>query len=276
MSLESGGIVVSWVIVCIQTGFKAIWDMVCLTIGSGNITYVLKICTTPIILITLVMALITVVQAEIQRSTNKCLLAERQSMAIESYEHMRSQHEEVMILRHDMTRHFSTLRSLSTEASVTAYLDELLGQAQDIRPVAQTRNQMLDILLNSKLSIARDKGIQVELIRASAPKDLPLSDKSLCSLMLNILDNAIAAAQKSDDQPPFLRLDIHVQGNFLTILCENSFHPQEKNTRKTEETVPKHGLGLKIIGSVVSQYDGILRTEFREDCFHLQIAIPLT
>lgn len=51
--------------------------------------------------------------------------------------------------------------------------------------------EVLDILINGKLSAAKDMGIRLDIVRAEAPKTLPVSDSDLCSLIVNILDNAI-------------------------------------------------------------------------------------
>lgn len=61
--------------------------------------------------------------------------------------------------------------------------------------MANTGNQMIDLLLNSRLAAAQDAGIAVELQLAQAPERLGLSDTELCSLLMNLLDNAVAGAQ---------------------------------------------------------------------------------
>ena len=73
-------------------------------------------------------------------------------------------------------------------------MDELIGENEKIRPVVQSGNEMLDVILNGKLSAAADAGIAVELVRTQAPDKLPLTNAELCSLMLNLLDNAVEAA----------------------------------------------------------------------------------
>lgn len=269
------GIAVSWLVVRIFIHGSATGTFLLTGFRSGSITYLLSRSTPPIIIVTLLIAIVEVIQAEIQHHTDKRLLEEYQALAMESYAHMRRQHEEVMILRHDMNRHFTALQRLSGEDKVRVYLDELIGQAQAIRPVVQSGNTMLDILLNSKLGIAADKGIAVEIIRAEAPETLPLSDKDLCSLVLNILDNAIAAAADSGAPKPFIRLDIHARGNFLVFLCENACQPEPRDAPEMEKTVPKHGFGLKIISSVVSKYNGVVNTESRGNHYHIQVVIHL-
>lgn len=268
-------IVVSWLVVVLFVSGKATGELLIHSLASGSCTYLLHHTIPGIILVALLLTILEAIRAEIRRHTDKRLLEEHQALALQSYQHMRHQHQEVMILRHDMTRHFTALRSLSTEGKVQSYLDELIGQAQQIRPVVQTGNNMLDILLNGKLSLAADQNIQVEVVRAEAPEELPLSDKALCSLVLNILDNAITAAAISNAQPPFIRLDVHMRGNFLVMICENSAIPQPENAPEKDETVPKHGLGLKIIASVVERCNGVVDTEHTGNSYRIQVAIPL-
>lgn len=142
----------------------------------------------------LVTALAEAVRRETARRTEEQLLAQRGELARSSYEVLRRQHEQVMMLRHDMVKHLRLLRQTTGDEKTAAYLDELIGQNEKIRPVVQSGNEMLDIILNGKLSAAADAGIAVEIVRMKAPAALPLSDAELCSLVMNLLDNAVEAA----------------------------------------------------------------------------------
>lgn len=104
------------------------------------------------------------------------LLAQRSELAQSSYEALRRQSEQVMMLRHDMMKHFRLLRQTTTDEKTAVYLDELIGENETIRPVAQSGNEMLDVILNGKLSVAANAGISVELARTKAPDKLPLTD----------------------------------------------------------------------------------------------------
>ena len=130
---------------------------------------------------------------------------------------------------------------------------------------------MLDIILNGRLGAAVDAGIRVEIPHITAPSELPLSDPDLCALVMNIVDNAITAASETDE--PYLMLKIHEKEGYLAIVCENSLAPQE--TEAKQETVPKHGWGLKIIRNIVEKYRGAIIAENNGNCFSVKIVIPL-
>lgn len=241
------------------------------TLTLNNPAYIIAI------LLMIVSLLITIwhtIHEDIGRHTEKKLILEMSRMTAQRYENLRMHNEEVMTLRHDMNRHFTLLRQMVTEGKAAQYLDELIGQNKKIRPVIQSGNEMIDIILSSRLSTAIDSGLHVEIARAHAPEKLPLSDADLCSLTMNLIDNAIEAARTSGADLPSLRLDLHIKNNFFVLVCENSTSttafPEEK-----EETVPKHGLGLKIIHQIAERYDALLQTEFSSEICKVSLAIPL-
>lgn len=214
------------------------------------------------------------IREEIARHTEKLLLLEVSRMSQQRYDNLRLHNEEVMTLRHDMNRHFTLLRQMTTDEKTAQYLDELIGQNNKIRPVIQSGNEMIDIILSSRLSIAIDAGLQTEIVRAKAPETLPLSDADLCSLTMNLIDNAIEAALKSGAKHPWLKLDLHVKNNFFVFTCENSTNASDIPEEK-EETVPKHGLGLKIVRQIAERYDALLQAEFTEETYKVSLALPL-
>lgn len=246
-----------------------------LSLQSGQITYIYYRLLPLVMGAAFITAMAEAVRNELKHRMEKRLLEERRELTLESYENMCRQHEEVMMLRHDMNKHFQTLREISREEQVTGYLDDLIGQNRNIRPVVQSGNEMLDIILNSKLSAAMDTGIKVEFIKTEAPEKLPLSDADLCSLVMNIMDNAVTAAAGSGAAEPYVRLNIHVKNDYFAFVCENSADVREIEKERKKETVPKHGLGLKIIRSITERYNGLMDTEYGEHHYRTCVEFPL-
>ena len=215
------------------------------------------------------------IHREMERRIEARLLAQRQDLAQAGYESMRKHQEQVMILRHDMAKHLSLLRQMTGERYVADYLDELIGENEKIRPVAQSGNEMLDIILNGKLTAAADAGIKIEFVRMQAPKELPLTSMEMCSLFMNVIDNAVAAARTSSAETPYIRLDLHIKGDFFVFSCKNSVCWEHCRVRKAE-VLPRHGLGMKIIRHITQRYGDLMETERGSDYFKVIIAIPLT
>lgn len=154
-------------------------------------------------------------------------MAERAALAAASYESLRAHQEQVRMLRHDLNRYLQTLRQMSGESAVQQYLDDLIGQNENVPPIVQSGNRTIDIILNGRLAAAKAAGVAVEVKRAEAPAALPLRDADLCSLMLNLIDNAIAAASDPALEQARICLNLRVKGHFFTFSCENTCAPGE-------------------------------------------------
>ena len=186
------------------------------------------------------------------------------------------------MLRHDTMKHYELLYTMAQQnpKQLPDYLEQLIGEMKEIRPIVQSGNQMLDIIINGKLGIAADKGITVEIIRSQAPEKLPLTDTQLCSLITNIFDNAIAAASAGDVKNPYIKLDFHCKNNNFVFLCENTMNPEQSSHRRTNERQQKipmseHGYGLKIIRRIMKNFDDMISIENYGNIFKLSIIIPL-
>ena len=104
-----------------------------------------------------------------------------------------------------------------------------------------------------------------------APDKLPLTDAELCSLVMNLLDNAMEGADAPGVEQPYIKLDFCVKEHFFAISCENSTTMEHIQ----KETAPGRGLGLKIIKQIVARYDDLLETEYGTDYYRVNLAIPL-
>lgn len=172
-------------------------------------------------------------------------------------------------------KHYSLLRTLAKEspARVAEYLDELISQVEDVRPVVASKNEVLNILINGKLNVASRKGILTEIIRADAPEKLPLSDTELCCLIANILDNAFNSASDPSIKEPYMKLDFHCKNGHFVFCCRNSTSEYAGN-KKTP--TPGHGYGLKIIRQIMSRFGkNMLSIEQTKTEYKVTVIIPL-
>ncbi|MDD6488256.1 MAG: ATP-binding protein [Clostridia bacterium] len=230
--------------------------------------------------------IIELVENETTRRTENAVLTARNELAMESYENLCRQSEEIMMLRHDAMKHYTLMQTMAQQnpEQLPAYLEQLIGQMKEIRPVVQSGNQMLDIIINGKLGIAADKGIEVEIIRSKAPEKLPLTNTQLCSLITNILDNAIDYACSSESEKPYIKLDFHCKNNNFIFLCENTMNPDkcqikqssEIRTYKRQQKIPmaKHGYGLKIIRRIMKNFNDMVSIETNGNIFKISVIIP--
>ena len=118
---------------------------------------------------------------------------------------------------------------------------------------------MTDAILNSKLSLAEQRGIRVNC-KAILPKELSIEDVDLCVLLGNLLDNALEACEKIPEEQRFLRIYMVVNKSQLYISIQNSAKEEldfnEKNYISTKRG--NHGLGMKRVKALADKYEGYL------------------
>ncbi len=100
--------------------------------------------------------------------------------------------------RHDYRHHIQTMKVYAARGEyeeLERYLDMLDDDLTNVETVVRTGNRMADAILNSKLSVAAGKGIQVKA-DAKIPVALSVSALDLCIVIGNLLDNAIEACME--------------------------------------------------------------------------------
>ena len=213
-------------------------------------------------------------ERERARRAQARFLSDQVQQLKKSYEELRAHDEEVMMLRHDMASHLRILREKVGQGSAraVAYLDELIGQNEAIRPVIQSGNEMLDILLGGALADAARAGVDLQVCRAQPPARLPLSDAELSSVIMNIMNNAVQAAART--RAALVRLDLHCGSGFFILVCENTA-PVRQEQQEQRGPVPAHGLGLKIIRRITRRHNGVFKIEQEQGRFRVTLAVPV-
>lgn len=207
------------------------------------------------------------------------ILLAREQFARSSYNRLYLQTEHTMELRHDIRKHLTIRRTLLTHQEYEqagSYVDDLVAENQAIRPIVRCGNQMLDIVLNSKLDEAMQPNVCIQVLYAEAPATLPLSDTELPSLMMNVMDNAVHAALCANAEERFIELELRINGQFLLFRCANNAEKNAFYQNVAAESVQSpHGYGLKIINRILARYGSVSRIESDTEKFQISFALPL-
>ncbi len=189
--------------------------------------------------------------------------------------------------RHDYHNHIQYIKAcihMGEIDKLSAFCDSLDKDLKEVDQVLKTGNVMVDAILNSKLSLALSKDIEVTA-KAVVPKAIDISDVDLCVLLGNLLDNAMEACIKEDNskkfefEKPFIRVYISVKGNQLYICVTNSTYGEVKKlgskfltTKKSES----HGFGLKRIDKICNKYSGFCKRSSEPGVFSTEILLPMS
>lgn len=198
-------------------------------------------------------------------------LLERQSQEIQStYKEMRG-------WRHDYRNHMQVLRiylengELEKAQEYIAQMDEALNEVDQM---IKSGNTSADAIINSKLSLARDRGISLDTT-FHIPERLPVSDIEFCVLFGNLMDNAIEACMAlTDVSKRFIRVYVGMFQQQFYISVSNATSSDKRVTSYQTGKKGEHGYGLYRIDSVVERHEGYLSRNNEPGVFQTEIMIP--
>ena len=140
-----------------------------------------------------------------------------------------------------------------------------------------TENVTVNAILQDAAGRAKAAGIAFHA-SVLIPKTLPMQDGELCALLMNMLDNALEGAQRTPEgREKTIRFQMRVKGDFIPILCENTFdgHVEtapDGSVKTTKADPDSHGFGLAQMRAVVEKYESILDVSWTDDKFTVQTA----
>lgn len=182
--------------------------------------------------------------------------------------------------RHDYHNHIQTLLALcGDEERTKEYLLKLNDDLTTVDTVIKTGNVMADAILNSKISLMKSKGITVNA-KAIVPAELAVSEIDLCTVIGNLLDNAMEAVlRQTEADNKFIRVFIGILKNQLYISVYNSVCGELKKRKNTYLSVKRgenHGFGLASVDRIVKKYGGFVNRQNEEGVFATEVMLPLS
>ena len=180
--------------------------------------------------------------------------------------------------RHDYRNHINNMKIQLSEGNydkLSDYLNELADDLDTVDSVIKTGNVMADAILNSKLNVAEKMNIKLN-VKANVPDKLPMSDVELCSMLGNILDNAVEACGTLPEEERFMRVYIGKLKGQLYLSVQNSAGKVRKSKNTYLSTKEgEHGYGLFRIDRVAKKYGGYVNRQNEEGVFATEIMVPL-
>ena len=195
------------------------------------------------------------------------LLRQTEKYNREYIENLQVEYETVRKLRHDFKNSFllvSTLLENGDSKKAKEEITKIVGEIANSEIFINTDNSVVNAVVNSKLSAAKALGIECECY---VIKEISgIDDISLCRLLSNMLDNAIAACKKEPEGKRFLELSVMANKISYTFTVKNRIsesvierNPELRSTKKNAG----HGYGVKIIREIAEKYGG--RSNFYEE-----------
>lgn len=182
-------------------------------------------------------------------------------------------------IRHDYRNHLQVMNTLMKDKKLKeldGYIKQLNNELNQVDTIIQTGNTMIDAIVNTKLTIAKNNGVEL-FATAISPKELAIEHVDLAIILGNLLTNAIEATIKetglADER--FIRLYIAPMNNTLYISVTNTMKEQPKQSFLSLKGINRRGYGLTRIDHTVEKYQGIVNRKWEEGVFATEVTIPL-
>ena len=185
--------------------------------------------------------------------------------------------EELRRFRHDYRNHMivvnAYLRSGRTDEA-SAYLAAISSHVDGVLNKIMTGNFVADAILNHKAVTAAEDAIALTFDGAIPGEGI--ANEDLCTILANLLDNAIEACRKL---PATAERRIRVKGAGLNdtflLHVENPTMLTAVPAKTTKRDSRNHGIGLRNVTRVAKSYDGSVSCNVDNGVFSADVRLCL-
>lgn len=220
-----------------------------------------------------------------KQNANLALVTElRQRENIENLTQVSEQNiRKIQEFKHDEKNKFFTLKMLLEKGQLNEakkFFDEMEIDLQSLsigKRFIDCGNNMLNAIINIEDAKAEFNGVKLD-VNLLVPRVITIEDNDLCSLLMNIIDNAIEATVTAKNKTIPVSVNVKLVNDSLFIRVSNVAEDREEErlslkTTKKEKQI--HGYGTKIIDKIIRKYGGVIERNFTDGIFTVDAMLQL-
>ena len=185
---------------------------------------------------------------------------------------------QMAVYRHDMRHQLIGLDGLLASGKTEQahqFIKTVIADLDAITPQKFCENETVNLLCSAYVSKAQRLGIQLK-ISAILPKNIPLSDTELCSVISNGLENALRAASQPEISDKWVEFYSTVKQQNIFIQIRNPYAGKVMMQNGLPVSQREgHGYGCFSIQTIVSRNGGHCSFEAENGVFSLRLSFPL-
>lgn len=191
------------------------------------------------------------------------------------FEILEKNNDNLKIFTHDIKNHLLHIANLAQNEEVTNYVTDLCGTVTSFGNSATSHNKTLDIIINKYLLLCESKNIDIYFDTKTANLSF-VEPTDLTAMLNNLLDNAVEAAEKSQNKSIFVKLftkNNSMQVIKITNSCNTAPNTQNSDLLTIKKDKNTHGLGLKSVKKIVNKYNGSFEWEYKKEEKQFEVCI---
>ena len=198
----------------------------------------------------------------------------------EHFEEIQQRDESMRRFRHDVNAHIIALRELCVaedKIALKEYLDDMVEHSAIYKVEEYTANKTLDAVIRQLVFEAENKAIEIK-IQGCYLRLTGVSIFDLCSIIYNLMKNAIEACEKINDMNERnIEMKLAQYNNKIFVKITNKINEIiliENNSLKTsKEDKRNHGLGSGNVENAVKKYNGNIEYISENGYFSVEVYI---
>lgn len=193
-------------------------------------------------------------------------ISEKEKQDLKYFEVIEQSNKDMRIFSHDIKNHLTQIRNIDNIEDVQKYIDKLMPTIDKFSYMGMSKNKMLDLIISKYYTLCESKNIKFSIDAKTANLNY-IDDIDLSTLMNNLLDNAIEAAEKTSNK--FIDIRIFSKNEiFDGLIIRNScdIAPVKINgkLKTTKQNATMHGIGTSSIKRILHKYDAIYDWKYLE------------
>lgn len=194
------------------------------------------------------------------KSENERLLTQKSY-----YDVLEQQNQKLMVYVHDVKKHLGAIQAINTNPDIEKYLAALLDQLTSYAKNCHSGNMMLDVMIDKYAIDCERIGLKFDYDVRNCNLSI-VEDIDLVAILGNLLDNAVAAAARSEAKTVSLETTTRNGYNVVVISnsCDATPNSQEGQLLTTKKDKNLHGFGLKSVSKTLKKYQGAYRWDYDE------------
>lgn len=209
-------------------------------------------------------------------------IAQKEELEQELLQISQQNYEELHEIRHEMKNHLLYIRVLAENGEDTRllnYLSMVTEETEELFSFVECGNDVINAVMNHAWRRAQAAGVTLES-QIVVPPQLPYRETDLCSLLSNLMDNAIEAAAQSGAEPPVVTVGIRPVQDYLFLRVTNPVNDSVSRRRRLslrtiKENERAHGYGTKIIRNIALRYQGSVKFDMQGNSFVADVMLSL-
>ena len=187
--------------------------------------------------------------------------------------------EETRHFRHDLKAHITVLRGLANKSDnkdLLEYVNEMEENADIYKTMAYTGITQIDAILNSLVTKMECLSIPFTY-NGLFPTIDSFSVFDICTILYNLINNAIEASEKIDSEDRHITLHFASENNRLFISISNNCNlpnmADASHMATDKNDYRNHGFGILNTRRAVEKYDGLFKQYVKEKIFYSEVIL---